>query len=278
MHLHVEEEADIPALAADTRNQAATAIIAICADCMQAARLGTALMQRSFGLPTRGHGEKGRSPPGEYQVKYLCVISGPIVIAGRDGIVKDIRPDVEKDTPERGKLFIAQLDFKVSIEDSLHMRVAGIAANSAVAERPEGLAFWNATVQELLDKSVRVLVFKDSAEHFREALRQKMQNTQISNVCGRGPSFFVLGPVDGVSAKDPARRKNMFTFHTGEGLDMTSNWSSIGLVKLKDSHTEIEKTKCTFVFVGSSTPRRSPAKFLERKVKRQAKKKWFRSA
>ena len=164
-------------------------------------------------------------------------------------------------------MLIAQLDFTVGIEDSLHMCVAAIAADSAVVERPEVLAFWNATVQELLDKSVRVLVFKDSAEEFREALRQKIVSTQISDVCGRGPSFFVLGPVDGVRAKDETKLKNMFTIYPAEGrMDMSSKWSSIGLMKLKDSHTEVEKTTCTFVFVGSETSRRSQAKYFERKV------------
>ena len=109
-------------------------------------------------------------------------------------------------------------------------------------------------------------MFKDSAEQFREALRQRMKSTQISNVCGRGPSFFVLGPLDGVWVSDKAKLKNMFTINTPEDkVDMTSKWSSFGVMKLKDSHTEIEKTTCTFVFVGSETSRRSPAKQLERK-------------
>ena len=129
-----------------------------------------------------------------------------------------------------------------------------------------GHAFWNATEQELLDKSVRVLVFKDSAEDFWVALGQKMQNTQISNVCGRGPSFFVLGPVDGVRASDPAKPRNMFTIYPEGVPDLTLKWGKIGLVKLKESHTEIEKTTCTFVFVGSETSRRSPQGYFKRQV------------
>jgi hypothetical protein len=265
-------------LAADTRNQAPSVALIICASKEQAKTLGTALSQPSFGSPTRGDGVKGRSPPSEYQEKYLYVIHNEIVIAGRYGVVKELRHNLAKECPQRGTILIAQLDFAIGIQDSLHMRVAAISTNSTVVERPEGQRFWNGTVQELLDKSVRVLVFKDSAEQFREALRQKTSSTQISNVCGRAPSFFVLGPVDGVWAKDKRQSRNMFSIYTPEDKeDMTRKWSSIGLMKLKDSHTEIEKTKCTFVFVGSETSRRSPQKFLERKVKRQAKKKWFRS-
>ena len=94
-----------------------------------------------------------------------------------------------------------------------------------------------------------------------------MKSTHISNVCGRGPSFFVLGPLDSVQSKDPTKRKNMFTIHTAEGnMDMSSKWASIGVMKLKDSHTEIEKTTCTWVFVGSETSRRSQGKHFERQV------------
>ena len=273
IHLHVEAGADIVALAADTRNRAAIVLLAVCADVAQAKTLGTALNQASFGNPTRGNGETGRSPPSEYQEKYLYAVHGRIVIAGRYGIVKEIHHHLAMDCPQGGTMLIAQLDFVVGIEGSLHMRVAAIAADSTVVERPEVLTAWNATVQELLDASVRVLVFKDSAEQFLEALRQRMQSTQISNVCGRGPSFFVLGPVDGVWAKESTKLKNMFTIYAAEdGVDMTSKWSSFGLMKLKDSRYKIEKTTCTFVFVGSETSRRSPATFLKRKLGRKSGK------
>jgi len=275
MHLNVEAEADMAALAADTRNQAPIGVLAVCADSKQATTLGTALHQASFGIPTRGNGVTGRRPPTEYQEKYLYAVHGRIVIAGRHGIVKKLRHELAMDCPQRGTMLIAQLDFVVGIEDSLHWRVAAIATDSTVVERPEGLTFWNTTVQELVDKSVRILVFKDSAEQFREAMRHRMQNTQISNVCGRGPSFFLLGPVGDVMANTRSKLKNIFTIYAAEdGVDMTSKWSSIGVMKLKDSHTEIEKTTCTFVFAGSETSRRSPATLLARK--KAEEKRWMR--
>ena len=136
-HIHVEAGADIAALAADTRNQAAIVLLVICADAKQATALGKALSKASFGTATRGNGETGRSPPCEYQEKYLYAIHGSIVIAGRYGIVKDLRHHLAMDVPQRGTMLIAQLDYSIGIADALHMRVAAIAANSTVVERPE---------------------------------------------------------------------------------------------------------------------------------------------
>ena len=225
---------------------------------------GTALSQVGFGTATRGNGEKGRSPPSEYQEKYLYALNGRIVIAGRCGIVKELRHHFAMVTPQQGTLLIAQLDFAIGINDSSHMRVAGIAVDSAVAESHPGQSFWKNTVEELHAKTVRVLAFKDSAECFQEALRKKMQNTQISNVCGRGPSFFVLGPVQSVGD----RHKKMWTYRPDDGMDSSMKWPSIGMVKLKLSHTEIEQTKSTFVFIGSLTPRRSSQSMIHRKRRR----------
>jgi hypothetical protein len=120
---------------------------------------------------------------------------------------------------------------------------------------------------------VRVLVYKDSSDDFRETLRQRIVSTQISEVCGRGPSFFVLGPCGGVWGKDARTLRKMFTYYPPEGsMDMSSKWASLGMLKLKDSHTQVEKTTCTFVFLGSETSRRSQAKYFERKVRED--KRW----
>ena len=132
---------------------------------------------------------------------------------------------------------------------------------------------WNDVVNELIDKSVRVVVFKDSAEHFRNALGQKVGHTQISNMCGSGPSFFLLGPVASLWCKDQGEQKNIVTVHPpGDNEDMAAKWATFGILKLKVSHTVIENTMSTFVFFGSEKSRRSPAKVLERKV--AAQRKW----
>ncbi len=73
------------------------------------------------------------------------------------------------------------------------MRGAAIMAESTVVESDDGAKDWSEIGEELLQKSVRVLVFKDSAEDFRNALLRSMQNTQIAGVYCRGASFFVFG-------------------------------------------------------------------------------------
>ena len=80
-----------------------------------------------------------------------------------------------------------------------------------------------------------------------------MQITQISNVCGSRPSFFVLGPVK----KKAGKCEKMLTHIPEEGMDATSKWPSVGMVKLKFPPFEIEKTTWTLVYVGSENSRRS---------------------
>ena len=104
-------------------------------------------------------------------------------------------------------------------------------------------------------------LFKDSSEHFLNTLGKKMQHTQISNVCGRGASSFVLGPV----GKTTGGAKHMFKYYPEEE-DSSRRWSVVGAVKLKVSHTEVENAMCTFVFIGGSVARRSPQAIEERKA------------
>ena len=127
-------------------------------------------------------------------------------------------------------------------------------------------------IRDSLNTNVRVLVYKDSSDEFRETLRQRIVSTQISEVCGRGPSFFVLGPCDGVRGKERRTAKKMLTYYPAEGtMDMSSKWPSLGTLKLKECHTTVVGSTCTFCFLGSETSRRSEAKAMERKVKRDDK-------
>ena len=264
-------------MSADIRNQAATVILATCADSEQANLLGVALRKEGFGSPTRGNGEKGRSPPDQYQETYVTAVHGPIVIAVRSSIVKSLGKQSVTSRSDLGVyLLIAQLDFRVSIAEVLHMRVAAIVTDSAVVERGKnrcenGLAFWNDVVHELYENTVRVLVFKDSAEQFREALQKKMQHTRVSNVCGRGPSFFVLGPLDNVVFESRQQVKKFFTLDPTKE-DTTKKWASISSLKLKKCNTPFEKSTRTFVFLGSEASRRSGPKHAEREKK--ARDRW----
>ena len=117
-------------------------------------------------------------------------------------------------------MLIAQLDFAAGISDSVHIRVAGIAVDSTVVERPKEIDSWKRAVRELHEKTVRVLVFKDSSEHFLNALGEKMQHTQIPNVCGRVASLFVLGAVD----KTSGEATHMFTYHPEEDSSRGGRW------------------------------------------------------
>lgn len=62
-------------------------------------RLRLQLSQEAFGSATRGDGEKGRSCSYE---KYLYVIRGTILVAGRCGIVKDVLTCFTMETLRKG--------------------------------------------------------------------------------------------------------------------------------------------------------------------------------
>ena len=230
-----------------------------------------ALSAEGFGTVTRGDGEKGRPSSDSYQVQYLCAYHGKMVVAGRQGIVTEVRRYLVMDNPQLGfSMLICQLDFAVGIGDSTHIRVAAIVADSTVVERPEGAALWRPFVDELLAKSVRVLVFKDSDEHFRKTLNGKMRNTQISKVCGPGPAFFVLGPVQHVIGD----RNNVFTYDSSEAGDSSIRWPVVGEVKLKPPwSSQVANTTLTFVIVGGSPCRRSQGAFERRQAKAKIRRK-----
>ena len=173
-------------------------------------------------------------------------------------------------------MLIVQLDFRVSIDDVLHMRVAAIVTNSTVVEREKKgcealLRFWTHAVEELNKWSVRVLVYKDSGDDFRELLRKKMQYTHIANVCGGdGPSFFVLGPVKKTKVLNQ-QRAEMKSMTSTQKEDPTKKWAPISFLKLKECKTRIEKSTRTFVHLGSKVCRRTEtarAKRVETKKKR----------
>ena len=66
----------------------------------------------------------------------------------------------------------------------------------------------------------------------------------------------------------------MFTDYPPDGsMDMSSKWVTLGTLKLKDSHTTVVGSTCTYCFLGSERSRRSEAKIMERKVKND--KKWW---
>ena len=49
-----------------------------------------------------------------------------MLVAGRDGIVKEINNKGEWETPRNGSMFIAEIDFCVDVQGMMNIRVAAI--------------------------------------------------------------------------------------------------------------------------------------------------------
>ena len=82
------------------------------------------------------------------------------MVAGRDGIVKDINNKGESKTPRHGRMFIAEIDFCADVQGMMNIRVAAITDDSTVVERDrQDKTAWNTLGDELIQKTVRVLVF-----------------------------------------------------------------------------------------------------------------------
>ena len=100
---------------------------------------------------------------------------------------------------------------------------------------------------------MRVLAFKDSPAELHKSMAKEMQYTQISRVCGTGPSFFVMGPVTKLSGD----RTNISTVYPSD-RDQSSSWPPIGEIKVKNSAVVEEDTTKTQVFMGGRVCRRAP--------------------
>ena len=148
VHVDIGDAANIPAVAADLRNVGATVIIACCSTHSQAVKLGAALCMAAFGTVTRGDGGKGRAGSDEYQESYHYAFAGNVVVGGRRGIVQSLTHKLRMSTPLKGQMFIADVDFKVGIQESLNIRVAAIMVNSTVVESGEGSKDWQSIVQK----------------------------------------------------------------------------------------------------------------------------------
>ena len=168
--------ADISEVAADLRNQGSSVVIAVCSDDARAEQLARAFGKDPFGTcPRRTHGNGERPPKELYQEKFLYCYHGRIVVAGRSGMVKDVTVKSVTKTPLKGYMLIAEVDFSVGVHNALQMRVVAIVAESTVVEKDDIVKDWTCNVEELLQRSVRVLCFKDSEEDFRNTLLRWMQ-------------------------------------------------------------------------------------------------------
>ena len=78
-------------------------------------------------------------------------------------------------------------------------------------------------------------------------------------VCGRGPSFFVLGSV----GKATGNEKNLFTYYAKDA-NLTSGWPTVRWMKLKVLMVEEDQAHTKKTFVGSIASRRQPKALAHR--------------
>ena len=160
-------------------------------------------------------------------------------------------------------MLVAQLDF-MRVQN---ISVAAIVTTGPFGERAENgdgelRRFCDCAVDHLYGKSVRVLVYKESREEFRELLQTKMQYTQIANKRGAVPSFFVLGPVEETKKKNQARGE-MISMTSTRKEDPTKRWAPISFLQLKECKTGVEKSTRILVC------RRTEVVLAERVVERK---------
>ena len=256
-------------MASDLRNLAPSVLIACCWSSRQATSLGELLSERSFGTALRGYGgEGGRSSEEDYQERFRWFSRGKILVGGRDGFVKEITNKGEWKTPRNGKMVVADIDFVVDVQGMMNMRVAAIVDDSTVVERRHrDLETWNLLGEELLLKTVRVVAYKDSADGFLNMLRDKCKHVQVSNMCGRQASLFVLGPI---GKTKPQFHKNLCSYNVTE-TDRTERWTKIQEVKLKMMQQREACAISTVVILGSNQGRRG-VEGLERRHKRDERR------
>ena len=140
-------------------------------------------------------------------------------------------------------MLVAQLDF-MRVQN---ISVAAIVTTGPFGERAENgdgelRRFCDCAVDHLYGKSVRVLVYKESREEFRELLQTKMQYIQIANKRGAVPSFFVLGPVEQIKKKMNQARDAVIHMRGARKEDLTKRWAPISFLQLKECKTGVEKS------------------------------------
>ena len=114
-----------------------------------------------------------------------------------------------------------------------------------------GLTYGSRLYRNSNKKVVRVLVFQDSTELFRNALNEATQNTQISQVSGSEPSLFVLGPLKDVKGdKESTQRAGPVI-----AISCTRRWPLIHELKVEKIGTQVEQSIATLVYVGAAASR-----------------------
>ena len=197
LYAYVGKEANLDEVARDLRNQAPTILFVCCCDGQVAEEMKTVLSEQGVDNRPRGDGGKGqgsgtkgkgkggqaRAGPEDFQVQFQCISRGDLIVAGRNGIVKELDFKEELLTPLGSGVLIAEVGFNVGIQQMLSLRVAAIG----VPIDPESavMVTWDDVAQALERRSVRVLAgeFTDKFLQFLKAMR----NLVATRVCAVEP-------------------------------------------------------------------------------------------
>ena len=197
LYAFVGKEANLDEVARDLRNQAPTILFVCCCDGQVAEEMKTVLSEQGVDNRPRGDGGKGqgsgtkgqgtggqaRAGPEDFQVQFHCISRGDLIVAGRNGIVKELDFKEELVTPLGSGVLIAEVGFSVSFQQMLSMRVAAIGL--PIEPECESGVTWDDVAHYLEQKSVRLLAgeFTDKLLEFLKAMR----NVVATRVCAVEP-------------------------------------------------------------------------------------------
>ena len=229
VYAFVGNEANVDNVAADLRNHAPQILCVVCDDSETALTLEAALTQPAVDRRRRGDGGnqpcggkgkgKERASTADYQMKFMCVRCDELIIAGRVGFVKEVNHRQTVTTPGRGTLAIADVDFSVTVQQMLQMKVAvlrvrDVPGRAGVCDACHP-SHWREVAHELSRMSVRLI-----AGEFGGSILQLLTNARSilsARACAFEPAFLdnrrqqgilsssamvFLGPVESVTTAD----------------------------------------------------------------------------
>ena len=279
LYVWVGDDALCSDVAKDLRNQAPSILLVVCDSSDIAASMKNYLEEDPKDEPdTRGDGKKGggkgkRAGADQFQVQYMCECEGTCIVAGRRGIVKNIKRDeyveLPPEDPSGGMLLIATVHFGVAVMGIMSMSVAVLdvqvrGSGPEVCELPAEEASpspWADTTEKLALHNVRVLAgeFAAKGPSVVEAIRQSVRMTPAAVDLRKGnpdlmvhgadtlwmasSAMFILGPVLSVRTliKDDPRKWDVMTCMTrGGGVkicdagDAPGIWPSMSYALLQE--------------------------------------------
>jgi hypothetical protein len=168
--------------------------------------------RRGDGGGDKGKGKKRKNPT-EFQAKFHVIMQDEILIAGRVGIVREVRIWEVVPTPGEGTLLIADVGLSVAVQQMLSIKVAALCVRkherSAYAK-----AEWQKVAQTVVSKSVRLIAgeFEETIFVFTQALRKYataracalepyIESGSVKHWLGSA-AMLCIGPVDKVKTAE----------------------------------------------------------------------------